>query len=122
MIHTMYAFLLRTQKILSDNFMSVFGLTTMFRNTIIMRFHHLSSVNGDEASALMLGQFIPCLMTPEIHLDINVCARGFQDSHFYVKMSSRPFGKLKKRFKHLIPARHNGVIDRTTFMTALYSV
>ena len=121
MIHTMYAFLLRTQKILSDKFISVFGLTTMFRNTIIMRFHYLSSVNGDEASALMLGQFIPCLMTPEIHLDINVCARGFQDSQFYVKMSSRPFGKLKKRFKHLIPARHNGVIDRTTFMTALYN-
>ena len=122
MIHTMYAFLLRTQQILEDRFISVFGFTTMFRNTIIMRFHHLSSVNGDEASALMLGQFIPCLMTPEIHLDINVCSRGFQDSHFYVKMSSRPFGKLKKRFKHVIPARHNGVIDRTTFMTALYSV
>jgi hypothetical protein len=121
MIHTMYAFLLRTQKILSDKFISVFGFSTMFKNTIIMRFHHLSSVSGDEASALMLGQFIPCLMTPEIHLDINVCARGFQDSHFYVKMSSRAFGKLKKRFKHVIPARHNGVIDRTTFMTALYS-
>lgn len=121
MIHTMYAFLLRTQKILTDKVISVFGFTTRFRNTIIMRFHHLSSVNGDEASALMLGQFIPCLMTPEIHLDINVCARGFQDSYFYVKMSSRPFGKLKKRFKHLIPARHNGVIDRTTFMTALYN-
>lgn len=121
MIHTTYAFLLRTQQILADRFISVFGFTTMFRNTIIMRFHHLSSVNGDEASALMLGQFIPCLMTPEIHLDINVCARGFQDSHFYVKMSSRPFGKLKKRFKHVIPARHNGVIDRTTFMTALYN-
>lgn len=122
MIHTMYAFILRTQKILTDRFISVFGFTTMFRNTIIMRFHHLSSVNGDEASALMLGQFIPCLMTPEIHLDINVCSRGFQDSHFYVKMSSRAFGKLKKRFKHIIPARHNGVIDRTTFMTAMYSV
>jgi hypothetical protein len=121
MIHTMYAFLLHTQQILSDRFISVFGFTTMFRNTIIMRFHHLSSVNGDEASALMLGQFIPCLMTPEIHLDINVCTRGFQDSHFYVKMSSRPFGKLKKRFKHAIPARHNGVIDRATFMTALYN-
>jgi hypothetical protein len=122
MIHTMYAFLLRTQKILSDKFISIFGFTTMFRNTVLMRLHHLSSVNGDEASALMLGQFIPCLMTPEIHLDINVCARGFQESHFYIKMSSRVFGKLKKRFKHLIPARHNGVIDRTTFMTALYSV
>ena len=120
MIHTMYAFLLRTQKIFADKFISVFGFTTMFRNTIIMRFHHLSSVNGDEASALMLGQFIPCLMTPEIHLDINVCARGFQDSHFYVKMSSRAFGKLKKQFKHVIPARHNGVIDRTTFMNAIY--
>jgi hypothetical protein len=120
MIHTVYAFLLRTQQILSDRFISVFGFTTMFRNTIIMRFHHLSSVNGDEASALMLGQFIPCLMTPEIHLDINVRTRGFQDSHFYVKMSSRPFGKLKKRFKHVIPARHNGVIDRTTFMNAIY--
>ena len=121
MIHTMYAFLLRTQKILTDKFISVFGFTTKFRNTIIMRFHHLSSVNGDEASALMLGQFIPCLMTPEIHLDINVCTRGFQDRHFYVKMSSRAFGKLKKRFKHVIPARHNGVIDRTTFMTAVYN-
>jgi hypothetical protein len=121
MIHTMYAFLLRTQKILSDKFISIFGFTTMFRNTILMRFHHLSSSSGDETSALMLGQFIPCLMTPEIHLDINVCARGFQDSNFYVKMSSRPFGKLKKRFKHVIPARHNGVIDRTTFMTALYT-
>jgi hypothetical protein len=120
MIHTMYAFFLRTQKILSDKFISVFGFSTRFRNTVLMRFHHLSSVNGDEASALMLGQFIPCLMTPEIHLDINVCARGFQDSNFYVKMSSRPFGKLKKRFKHLIPARHNGVIDRRTFMTASY--
>jgi hypothetical protein len=122
MIHAMYVFLLRTQKILSDKFISVFGFSTKFRNTIMMRFHDLSSVNGDEASALMLGQFIPCLMTPEIHLDINVCTRGFQESHFYVKMSSRVFGKLKKRFKHLIPARHNGVIDRTTFMTALYSV
>lgn len=121
MVHTTYAFLLRTQKILTDKFISVFGFTTKFRNTIIMRFHHLSSVNGDEASALMLGQFIPCLMTPEIHLDINVCTRGFQDDHFYVKMSARSFGKLKKRFKHLIPARHNGVIDRTTFMTAVYN-
>lgn len=121
MIHTMYVFFLRTQQILADKFISVFGFTTMVRNTIMMRFHHLSSVSGDEASALMLGQFMPCLMTPEIHLDINVCARGFQDSHFYVKMSSRAFGKLKKRFKHVIPARHNGVIDRTTFMTALYN-
>jgi hypothetical protein len=121
MIHTMYAFFLRTQKILTDEFISVFGFTTMFRNTVIMRFHHLSSVCGDETSALMLGQFIPCLMTPEIHLDINVCARGFQDSNFYVKMSSRLFGKLKKRFKHLIPARHNGVIDRRTFMAAAYN-
>jgi hypothetical protein len=122
MIHTMYAFLLRTQNILSDKFISVFGFSNKFRNTVLMRLHHLSSVNGDEASALMLGQFIPCLMTPEIHMDINVCTRGFQESHFYVKMSSRVFGKLKKRFKHLIPARHNGVIDRTTFMTAVYSV
>jgi hypothetical protein len=121
MIHTMYAFLLRTQKILSYKFISVFGFSSMFRNTVLMRFHHLSSNSGDEASALMLGQFIPCLMTPEIHLDINVCARGFQDSNFYIKMSSRAFGKLKKRFKHVIPARHNGVIDRKTFMTALYN-
>jgi hypothetical protein len=121
MIHTMYAFFLRMQKILTDEFISVFGFSTMFKNTVLTRFHHLSSVSGDEASALMLGQFIPCLMTPEIHLDINVCARGFQDSQFYVKMSSRVFGKLKKRFKHLIPARHSGAIDRRTFMTALYS-
>ena len=121
MIHTTYAFLLRAQRVLTDKFISVFGFTTMFKNAMLMRFHHLSSVSGDEASALMLGQFIPCLMTPEIHLDINVCTRGFQDDEFYVKMSSRAFGKLKKRFKHLIPARHTGVIDRMTFMTALYN-
>lgn len=121
MIHTMYTFLLRTQNILTDRFINAFGFSITFRNTIIMRFHHLSSISGDEASALMLGQFIPCLMTPEIHLDINVCTRGFQDTHFYINMSSQMFGKLKAQFKSIIPARHNGLIDRTTFMTALYN-
>jgi hypothetical protein len=61
----------------------------------------------------MMGHFMPFLMTPEVHLDIAVTERGFQMDTLYVKMSNRTFGKLKKRFKHIIPFRHNGFIART---------
>lgn len=113
MVHILYAFILRTERILSDKFMGVFGLNDKFKNTMLMRFHHLSTVSGDETSTLMMAKFFPCLMTSEIHLDIAVTSRSFQMDTLYVKMSDRKFGKLKKKFKHVIPLRHNGTIART---------
>lgn len=113
MVHILYSFILRTERILSDKYIGVFGLNDKFKNTILMRFYHLSTVSGDEISALMMAKFFPCLMTSEIHLDIAVTGRSFQMNTLYVKMSDRKFGKLKKKFKHVIPFRHNGFIART---------
>jgi hypothetical protein len=113
MVHIMYVFIRRTERVLSDKFSGVFGYNEGFKNTFLMRLHYFSTVSGDEVSALMMGHFMPFLMTPEVHLDIAVTERGFQMDTLYVKMSNRTFGKLKKRFKHIIPFRHNGFIART---------
>jgi hypothetical protein len=113
MVHILYAFIRRTERVLSDKFSGVFGYNEKFKYTMLMRLHHLSTVSGDEVSALMMGNFMPFLMTPELHLNIAVTERGFQMDALYVKMSNRLFGKLKKQFKHVIPFRHNGFIART---------
>jgi hypothetical protein len=112
MVHILYAFIRRTERVLSDKFAGVFGYNEKFKYTMLMRLHHLSTVSGDEVSALMMGHFMPFLMTPEVHIDIAVTERGFQMDTLYVKMSNRTFGKLKKQFKSVIPFRHNGFISR----------
>jgi hypothetical protein len=116
MVHILYAFIRRTERVLSDKFSGVFGYNEKFKYTILMRLHHLSTVSGDEVSALMMGNFMPFLMTPELHLDIAVTERGFQMDTLYLQMSNETFGKLKNQFKHVIPFRHNGFIARTMML------
>ena len=121
MIHIMYTFLVRVQKVISPQFMGVFGYNRRFVNTIIMRCKTIARESGDELSALMLGFLVPCVMTPDVHVDIDVGCRGFQSDNLYVKMSDPDFGELKKRFKHIIPSRHTGTIDRATLMDPAYT-
>lgn len=120
MVHILYTFIIRTQRILSDRFMGVFGLCEKLRNVTIMRMHHLSTEFGDETSALVMGHFIPCIMSPSVHIDIAVDTHIYQNSMFYVKMSDLMFGKLKKKFRKFIPSRHNGYIDRRRLMYDIY--
>ena len=79
---------------------------------IIERAHGLASKDGSEMSALVFGYFMPYMMTPDIHLDIDVTSKFFQNLMLYVKMSDPIFGKLKKRFRDVIPSRHNGYIAK----------
>ena len=112
LVHILYAFMRRTERILSDRYIGVFGFNENFKRAMIMRFHHLSSASGDEASALMMGYFIPAIMTPKVHIDIPVSTRIFQSDDLYVRMSNRAFGDLKIRFRSIIPARHTEKIRR----------
>jgi hypothetical protein len=54
------------------------------------------------------------MMTPDVHLDILVEGRIFQNPELYVKMSDRIFGPLKKEQQDVIPSRHTGTIERAT--------
>ena len=114
MLRAMYRFIVRASRVISPEFMGVFGFDMRFVKTIIARTKHLATHDGDEASALMFGHFFPCLMTPDIHLDIFAGGNIFQHPELYVKMSSPVMGELKKEFRDVIPSRHTGTIDRST--------
>jgi hypothetical protein len=116
MVHTMYRFIVRASCVISSEFLGVFGFNMRFIKTIISRAKHLATYDGDEASALVFGHFFPCLMTPDVHLDIFVGGNIFQHSELYVKMSSPVLCELKKEFRDVIPSRHTGTIDRATLM------
>jgi len=112
LLRILYAFLLRTHRILSDRYIEAFGFNEWFKRTVIMRFHELSTASGDEASALMMAHFVPSIMTPQVHLDIMVSDLNFQTDCIYIRMSDPVFGHLKTRFRNIIPSRHNGKIKR----------
>jgi len=116
MVHAMYRFIVRASCVISPEFIGVFGFNMRFIKSIISRAKHLATYDGDEASALVFGHFFPCLMTPDVHLDIFVGGNIFQHPELYVKMSNPVLGKLKKEFRDVIPSRHTGTIDRATFM------
>jgi hypothetical protein len=116
MVHAMYRFIVRASCVISPEFIGVFGFNMRFIKAIISRAHHLATKDGDEASALMFGHFLPCLMTPDIHLDIFVGGNIFQHPELYVKMSNPVLGELKKEFRDVIPSRHTGTINRATLM------
>jgi hypothetical protein len=112
----MYRFILGAARIISPQYMSVFGFNQHYVNSIIQRTKYLAYHDGDETTALMFGFMMPTMMTPDVHIDIFVEGHIFQDSRLYVKMSDPVFGPLKKQFKDMIPARHTGIIDRATLM------
>ena len=111
-VQDMFRFIMYTDCIISEKLINVFGLNKRFINKIIERTHGLATQDGSEMSALVFGYFVPYMMTPDIHLDINVTSKFFQHPLLYVKMSDPIFGKLKKRFRDVIPSRHNGYIAR----------
>ena len=119
MVHAMYRFIVRASCVISPEFVGVFGFNMRFIKTIISRANHLATYDGDEASALMFGHFLPCLMTPDVHLDIFAGGNIFQHPELYVKMSNPVLGELKKEFRDVIPSRHTGTIDRATLMNAV---
>lgn len=112
MIREMYRFIIKASPVLSTEFSGVFGYNMNFIKVLITRAKHLATEDGDEASALTFGHFLPCMMTPDVHLDICVEGRVFQDPELYVKMSDRVFGQLKKEQQDVIPSRHTGTIER----------
>jgi len=116
MVHEMYRFIYRAARIISPQYMAVFGFNQRYVNTIIQRTRYLAHNDGDETSALMFGFLMPAMMTPDVHLDILVEAHIFQHPVLYVKMSDSVFGPIKKQLRDMIPSRHTGTIDRTTLM------
>ena len=116
MIRSMYRFLIQASRILSTEFVGVFGYNMRFIKVIISRAKYLATHDGDEASALMFAHFLPCLMTPDVHLDIFAGGYVFQHPDLYVKMSDNVLGEIKKEFRDVIPSRHTGTIDRSTLM------
>ena len=115
-VHEMYRFILRAARVISPQYMAVFGLNQNYMNTIINKTKSLAYNDGDETSALMFGFLMPAMMTPDIHLDVLVESHVFQHPDLYVKMSDPIFGPTKKQLKDMIPSRHTGTIDRTTLM------
>ena len=115
-VHEMYRFIYRAARIISPQYMAVFGFNQRYVNSIIQRTKYLAHHDGDEMSALMFGFFLPTMMTPDVHVDLYVQGHIFQDSRLYIKMSDPVFGHLKKQLRDVIPARHTGTIDRTTLM------
>jgi hypothetical protein len=116
MVREMYRFLIKTHKLISPGFISVFGLNRRYVHTMINRTKFLACYEGDEASALMFGFLVPSMMTPDVHLDIFVKGEAFQEPDLYVKMSDPVFGPIKKQLQDMIPSRHTGTIDRTRLM------
>ena len=115
-VHDMYRFILRAQRIISPQYMAVFGINQRYVNSIITRTKFLAYNDGDETSALAFGFLMPAMMTPDVHLNICVEAHVFQHPELYVKMSDPVFGPIKKQLRDMIPSRHTGTIDRTTLM------
>lgn len=116
MIRSMYRFIIRASCVLSPEFMGVFGYNLRFVKVLISRAKHIATNDGDEASALMFAHFMPCLMTPEAHLDIFVGGNVFQHPELYVKRSDNVLGEIKKESQDVIPSRHTGTINRATLM------
>ena len=116
MVRELYRFIIKASPILSTEFSGVFGYNMNFIKTLVSRTKYLATKNGDEASALFFGHFLPCMMTPDVHLDIYVQGSVFQHPELYVKMSDRVFGQLKKEQQDVIPSRHTGTIDRATLI------
>lgn len=116
LVHEMYRFIYRAARIISPQYMAVFGFNQRYVNTIIQRTRFLAYNDGDETSALMFGFLMPSMMTPDIHPDIHVQGNVFQHPVLYVKMSDPVFGPIKKQLRDMIPSRHTGTIDRTTLM------
>ena len=112
MIREMYRFIIKASPVLSAEFSGVFGYNMNFIKVLITRAKHFATEDGDEASALIFGHFLPCMMTPDVHLDICVEGSVFQYPELYVKMSDRVFGQLKKEQQDVIPSRHTGTIER----------
>ena len=112
MIREMYRFIIKASPVLSTEFSGVFGYNMNFIKVLITRAKHFATEDGDEASALIFGHFLPCMMTPDVHLDICVEGSVFQYPELYVKMSDRVFGQLKKEQQDVIPSRHTGTIER----------
>ena len=119
MVHDMYRFILSAARIISPEYIALFGVNQSYTNSLIQRTKYLAYHDGDETSALMFGFLLPAMMTPDVHLDIFVEGHIFQHPDMYVKMSDPVFGPLKKQFKDMIPARHTGTIDRTRLMKEL---
>ena len=111
-VQDLFRFMLYAECMVSPELINVFGLNKRFMNRIVERAHGLASADGSEMAALVFGYFVPYMMTPDIHLDIDVTSRFFQNSKLYVKMSDPIFGKLKKQFSDVMPSRHNGYIAR----------
>jgi len=116
LVHEMYRFVYRAARIISPQYMAVFGFNQRYANSIIQRTKYLAYNDGDETSALMFGFFMPAMMTPDVHLDICVKGHIFQHPVLYVKMSDPVFGPIKKQMRDMIPSRHTGTIDRETLM------
>jgi hypothetical protein len=112
MIRELYRFIIKASPVLSTEFSGVFGYNIHFMKTMVSRAKHIATKDGDEASALIFGHFLPCMMTPDVHLDIYVQGSVFQHPELYVKMSDRVFGQLKKEQRDVIPSRHTGTIER----------
>jgi hypothetical protein len=118
-VREMYRFIVKTYRMLTPEFLNAFCIPQAYVNQMILRTKHLAYEDGDEASALMFGFLLPSLMTPDVHLDILVSGRVFQDPDLYVKMSDPVFGSIKKQLRDMIPSRHTGTIDRKTLMDDL---
>lgn len=116
LVQEMYRFIYRAARIISPQYMALFGFKPHYVNSIIQRTRYLAYNDGDETSALMFGFLMPAMMTPDVHLDIFVEGNVFQHPLLYVKMSDPVFGPIKKQLKDMIPSRHTGTIDRTTLM------
>ena len=119
MVRAMYRFMIKASRILSTEFVGVFGFNHQFIKVAISRAKQIATYDGDEASAIMFAHFMPCLMSNDVHLDIFVEGNVFQHPELYVKMSDPVLGTLKKEFREVIPSRHTGTIDRATLMDPL---
>ena len=113
-LHAMYRFIIQASCVISNKFIGIFGLLPPLKKKFIDRSKYLSTTdgNGSEAAALVFAHFMPCLMTPKVHLDICVTSNLFQDERLYIRYSNPVLGKLKEEFRDVIPARHNGIILR----------
>jgi hypothetical protein len=113
-LHAMYRFIIQASCVISNKFIGIFGFHAPLIKSIISRAKYLSTTdgNGSEAAALVFAHFMPCLMTPKVHLDICVTSNLFQDECLYIRYSNPVLGELKEKFRDVIPARHNGIILR----------
>ena len=113
-LHAMYRFIIQASCVISNKFIGIFGFHAPLIKSIISRAKYLSTTdgNGSEAAALVFAHFMPCLMTPKVHLDICVTSNLFQEDRLYIRYSNPVFGELKEKFRDVIPARHNGIILR----------